>query len=114
VSKDDASLLPIPDFDHMTVGSVGSHIRSLDSTGVETLLRHEEQHTARAPVIALLRHRLDELHSGAEPSGGDPSGGSRPETSPGTPGGSRVMPDTQGPKVNPPSQGVPTNPAQPR
>src|SRR3954452_14087857 len=105
---------PIPDFDHMTVGSLGSHVRSLDIVGVETLLGHEEWHGAQAPVITILRHRLEELRSGAEPTGGDPAGADRPETSPGVPGGSPVQPETQGTKMNPPSQGVPTNPTQPR
>jgi len=112
--SDDTGPLPIPDFDHVTIGHLASHVRSLDAAGVETLLRHEQEHGARAPVVTLLSRRLDELRSGAQPTGGDPAGGTHPETSSGRAGGSPVHPETQGPKLNPPSQGVPTNPAQPR
>ena len=63
-----------------------------------------------APV---LRERLAELQAGAVPSGGDPAG-ARPEAASAAAGGSPVSPATQGPVINPPSHGDPTNPAQPR
>nr|WP_246314765.1 hypothetical protein [Kineococcus aurantiacus] len=86
-------------------------IRSLDAPGLQALLEHEEAHGRREPVLTVLRARAQQLADGAVPSGGDPAG-AQPEHAP--------APDAQGPSVvtgppvNPPSQGVPTNPAQPR
>ncbi|MFC8921883.1 hypothetical protein [Cellulosimicrobium sp. NPDC057127] len=105
--------LPVPDYDHLPVAALGHRIRSLDAGGVETLLAYERAHGDRLPVVQVLEQRLQELHDGAEPSGGDPSGVA-PEQAPPPSGGSPVSPQTQGPPQNPPSQGVPTNPAQPR
>lgn len=109
--------LPIPDFDHLPVGDLGHRIRSLPAGDLETLLAYEQAHADRLPVVQLLGVRLEEVRGGAELSGGDAAGlapslerepaGTAADPSP-------VAPDTQGPKINPPSQGVPTNPAQPR
>jgi hypothetical protein len=63
-------------------------------------------------VIAVLEHRLEQLRNGAQPSGG--ADAAMPETAGGADGGSKVSPATAGPVINPPSQGVPTNPTQPR
>jgi hypothetical protein len=60
-----------------------------------------------------MEHRLDELRSGAQPSGGDPTAPA-PERAPSAAGGSPVSPVTSGPPINPPTGGDPTNPAQPR
>jgi hypothetical protein len=104
--------LPIPDYDHLPVGSLASHVRSLDEEGVSALLSYERQHGARVPALQVLEARLDQLRSGAQPSGGDPT--SVPEAPPAPAGGSPVDPSTSGPAMNPPSHGDPTNPAQPR
>jgi hypothetical protein len=121
----DRDTLPIPDYDHLPLGSLESRIRTLDRSGLEALLTFESKHGDRAPVMNLFRQRLQQLDHGAKPSGGDPTGGTMPETgSAGSAGsapagaagsgGSTVSPQTQGPPVNPPSHGDPTNPAQPR
>jgi hypothetical protein len=55
--------LPLPDYDHLPLGSLTTRIRSLDVGDLQTLVQYEA---------------------------------------------------TSGPPVNPPSQGDPTNPAQPR
>lgn len=104
--------LPLPDYDHVPVGSLGPRIAPLDRSAVETLLAYERAHGNRAPVVQVLESRLTELAEGAEPTGGSP-GGATPENR-SAPGGSPVEPTTEGPRINPPSQGVPTNPSQPR
>ncbi len=104
--------LPLPDFDHIPVGTLPSRISALDADGVQRLIDFEEAHGNRLPVLEVLRHRHEALARGAEPSGAVEQ--SMPEVASGAPGGSPVGPATAGPKINPPSQGVPTNPAQPR
>jgi hypothetical protein len=105
--------LPLPDYDHLPVGSLGDRIRSLDADQVGQLLAYEEAHGNRLPVTEVLRHRLDGLREGAARSDGDPMAAT-PESPLGEPGGSVASPATEGPPVNPPSHGDPTNPAQPR
>ena len=105
--------LPLPDYDHLPVGSLEGRIRSLDADQLEQLLAYEEAHGDRLPVVQLLRTRIEAVRDGAPLSQGS-TDAARPET-PGAPeGSSPVSPTTTGPPVNPPSQGVPTNPAQPR
>lgn len=106
--------LPIPDYDHLPIGGLTSRIRSLDEAGVQTLLDYEKAHGNRAPAMTVLQNRLNSLKQGAQPSGGDPAAVPTPEAPPGAPGASKVSEATTGPPVNPPSQGDPTNPAQPR
>ena len=106
-------MLPLPDYDHLALGSLTSRIRSLDVAGVETLLGYEKAHGNRLPVVTVLENRLTSLHEGAESSGGDPAAAAADD--PGqTAGGSKVSEATSGPPVNPPSHGDPTNPTQPR
>jgi hypothetical protein len=104
--------LPIPDYDHLPVGSLATRIRSLEPEEVDALLAYEQAHGDRVPVVQVLRRRLEQLAAGSEPTDGDPNA-PEVEVSPAA-GGSVVSPQTEGPKINPPSQGVPTNPAQPR
>ncbi|MCZ2837219.1 hypothetical protein [Modestobacter sp. VKM Ac-2985] len=105
--------LPLPDYDHLPVGSLTSRIRTLDVDGLQTVLAYEKSHANRVQVVSAMNHRLSELQSGAQPSGGAPDG-TQPEAAPAPSGGSPVSEATTGPTINPPSQGVPTNPAQPR
>ena len=104
--------LPLPDYDHLPVGSLASHLSALTEDDVARLVSYERAHGNRLPVLQVLEHRLEALKGGAEPSG------SLPETLPeiGGPvgGGSKVSPQTSGPPINPPSHGDPTNPTQPR
>jgi len=110
----DRSSLPIPDYDHLPIGSLESRIRTLDEPGLEALLTHESQHGDRAPVMNVLRRRLQALRGGAKPSGGDGGAGAMPEAQRRAEPEPKASPATEGPPQNPPSQGVPTNPAQPR
>lgn len=105
--------LPLPDYDHLPVGSLEGRVRSLDSEQLADLLAYEEAHGNRLPVVQVLRTRLDAVRDGAPRSDGDPLAAT-PEVQHAPPGGSPASPQTEGPPINPPSQGVPTNPAQPR
>ena len=105
--------LPLPDYDHLPVGSLTSRIRTLDVDDLQTLLTYEKAHANRIQVVQAMSHRLGELTSGAQPSGGDPAA-AQPEHAAAPAGGSQVSTATSGPPVNPPSHGDPTNPAQPR
>ena len=105
--------LPLPDYDHLPVGSLISRIRTLDTGGLQTLLEYEQGHANRIQVVSAMQNRLNGLKEGAQPSGGDPAavGADAP---PPAAGGSPVSEATSGPPMNPPSHGDPTNPAQPR
>ena len=105
--------LPLPDYDHLPIGSLESRVRTLDADGVQALLDYERAHGDRLPVVTVLEQRLASLREGAEPSGGDPAAAT-PEVEHAPQTGSHVKPDTQGPPQNPPTGGDPTNPAQPR
>ena len=105
--------LPLPDYDHLPVGSLEGRIRSLDADALQQLVTYEESHGNRLPVVQVLRARLDAVRGGAELSAGA-ADAATPEAQ-GAPGtGSGVSPETTGPPINPPSHGDPTNPAQPR
>jgi hypothetical protein len=105
--------LPLPDYDHLPVGSLVSRIRTLDATGLQTLLDYEKGHANRIQVVSAMQTRLTSLKDGAQPSGGDPAAVT-PEAAPAPAGGSPASAATSGPPVNPPAHGDPTNPAQPR
>ncbi|MFI8194274.1 hypothetical protein ACIF8T_37035 [Streptomyces sp. NPDC085946] len=105
--------LPLPDYDHLPLGSLQHRIRTLDETGLSQVLTYEEAHGNRLPVVEVLRARLQELREGAQPSGGSPHAPA-PEHAPPADTGSQVSPVTSGPAMNPPSHGTPENPAQPR
>ena len=113
MSPNDRTDLPIPDYDHLPVGDVAHRVHALDAAGIEALLSYEREHGARQPVITVLENRRTQLEQGAKPSTGSadaPSAAAPPPPQ----GQSPVSPATEGPVINPPSQGVPTNPAQPR
>jgi hypothetical protein len=98
--------LPVPDYDHLPVGSLAHRIRTLDADGVSTLLDHERAHADRVAVVQLLEQRLDALRSGdAEPSGGDPAG-AQPEHAPPAAGGSPVTQTEQTDNNQPLRHGV--------
>ncbi len=105
--------LPLPDYDHLPAGSLAHRIRALDADGLATLLEYERQHGNRVPVISVLEARQNELDAGAEPTAGSPDSFA-PEKSPGPPAPRSIDQTTDAPTINPPSQGDPTNPAQPR
>lgn len=105
--------LPLPDYDHLPLGSLSSRVRSLDEDSLSALLAYEREHGSRLPVLQMLEARLEAVRSGADLSSGSPSAVT-PEAAPPPAGTTAVSPATSGPPINPPSQGDPTNPAQPR
>jgi hypothetical protein len=105
--------LPLPDYDHLPLGSLTTRIRSLDAGDLQSLIEYERSHADRVQVVTVMENRLAALREGAQPSGGDPTAPT-PEAAPAPDGGSPVSAATSGPPINPPSHGDPTNPAQPR
>ena len=111
--------LPLPDYDHMTLGSLRGRLRALSVDQLVTIRTYEKSHADRLPVVTMLDNRIAKLatDSAATPSG-PVSTSPAPEqlASAGAGGsGSGVSPaTTDAPPVNPPSAGDPTNPAQPR
>ena len=105
--------LPLPDYDHLPVDGLTSRIRTLDAAGLETVLEYERAHANRLQVVTIMENRLSALRQGAQPSGGDPAAAAADDPVHAA-GGSKVSEATTGPVMNPPSQGDPTNPAQPR
>ncbi|QKV71845.1 hypothetical protein HUT13_26005 [Streptomyces harbinensis] len=102
--------LPIPDWDQQPAGSLPHRIRSLDSDGVRTLLRHEESHADRPAVRQVLTARLEELVSGAEPASGGENEPS--DAASGSRHGSPVDPATAAPPRHDPPHGNPRQPGE--
>ncbi|MDN0199118.1 hypothetical protein [Streptomyces sp. S.PNR 29] len=104
--------LPLPDYDHLPIGSLESRIRSLGVEEVEELLAYERSHADRLPVTELLSSRLEQLQAGAQPTSGDP-GALRPEQAEGH-GGSPVSPATSPQPFSPPPHGTPDQRGKPK
>ncbi|MPY60857.1 hypothetical protein [Streptomyces spongiae] len=105
--------LPLPDYDHLPIGGLESRVRALTADEVEELLTYERAHAHRVPVTELLSARLEQLHSGAEPTSGDrgavrPEGSGRPRT------GSPVSPATSPQPHSPPPHGTPDQRGRPK
>jgi hypothetical protein len=109
----DHDQLPLPDYDHLPVEGLTSRIRTLDAQGLQTVLEYEKAHANRLQVVTVMENRLSALRDGAQPSGGDPAAAAADDPSHASTT-SKVSEATSGPPINPPSQGDPTNPAQPR
>ena len=105
--------LPLPDYEHLPVEGLTSRIRTLDADGLQTVLAYEREHGNRLQVVTVMENRLSALRDGAQPSGGDPAAPAADDPAHAATT-SRVSEATSGPPVNPPSQGDPTNPRQPR
>jgi len=105
--------LPLPDYDHLPMGSLTHRIRSLDAAQLETLLTYEREHGDRVPVVQIIEARLAAVRDGAPLSSGSPSTATA-DVAPSPEAPATVSPQTAGPVINPPSHGDPTNPAQPR
>lgn len=101
--------LPLPDYDHLPVGTLPTRITGLAEADVAQLVSYEKAHGNRLPVLQILEKRLQDLQGGAAPSG--PQVPTTPEMTGGAPATSQPA-AASGPAVNPPSHGVPTNPSQ--
>lgn len=108
--------LPLPDYDHMTLGSLRGRLRSLTVEQLVQVRDYEKAHASRLPVVTMLDNRIAKLATdqAASASQAPPGASAAPEKREPARGGSRVSPRTGGPAQNPPTGGVPTNPAQPR
>ena len=53
--------LPLPDYDHLPVQGLISRIRTLDATGLQTLLDYEKAHADRLAVVTMLENRIANL-----------------------------------------------------
>lgn len=104
--------LPLPDYDHMTLGSLRGRLRSLSTEELVQVRDYEKAHANRLPIVTMLDNRIAKLATdpGATPSGGDPAAVAAPEKAQARPkGGSKADPASGGRAATPP-----TNPAQPR
>jgi hypothetical protein len=66
--------LPLPDYDHMTLGSLRGRLRALTVEELVQVRDYEKAHAHRLPVVTLLDNRIAKLatDAAAEPSpGGD-------------------------------------------
>jgi hypothetical protein len=63
--------LPLPDYDHLHVGSLTSRIRTLDLADLTTLLAYERAHANRFQVVTFMQTRLAGLKKAAENAEGE-------------------------------------------
>ena len=57
----DKADLPLPDYDHMTLGSLRGRLRSLDVEQLVVLRGYEKAHADRLPVVTMLDNRIAKL-----------------------------------------------------
>jgi hypothetical protein len=69
--------LPLPDYDHLPVGTLPSRISGLEEPEVAQLISYEKEHGNRLPILQILEKRLHDLQGGAVPRG--PHSPSTPE-----------------------------------
>ena len=101
-SVPDHDELPLPDYDHLTLGALRGRMRSLDLPQLVQLRQYEQTKANRLPVVTMLDNRIAKLASDptAPLSSGDVSGPSTKAASLASPtkgsktGGSKVTPAT--------------------
>jgi hypothetical protein len=72
----DADELPLPDYDHMTLGALRGRLRSLDMQQLVQLRDYEKSKADRLPVVTLLDNRIAKLANGeSAPTGSAPEAG---------------------------------------
>jgi hypothetical protein len=99
--------LPLPDYDHMTLGSLRGRMRSLDLPQLIQVRDYEKAHADRLPIVTMLDNRIAKLAndptaplSGSSPAdaGDPPAKGKRGKGK----GGSKVTPNTASDAANNP------------
>jgi hypothetical protein len=65
--------LPLPDYDHMTLGTLRGRLRSLDMQQLVQLRDYEKSKADRLPVITLLDNRIAKLANGESTPTGAPA-----------------------------------------
>ncbi len=107
--KDD---LPLPDYDHMTLGSLRGRLRSLSLAQLGQVRAYEKEHADRLPVVTMLDNRIAKL--AADPSAapvGAPSTAPAPEQQAAAGGGgSKVSPSTAATPSGPATDSAPSRP----
>lgn len=89
--------------------------KRLSTPALEKVVAYERAHDHRTPVLAVLEQRLEELHTGAEPSGGDPGAPTPAEVFPPRGGGaSKASPQTAAEPDKPAPHGVSGHRSEPR
>jgi hypothetical protein len=86
--------LPLPDYDHMTLGSLRGRMRSLDLPQLVTLRDYEKAHANRLPIVTMLDNRIAKLAT--DPTAPLSGGGTAPKK-PAKRGKGKVSPDTAAP-----------------
>lgn len=93
--------LPLPDYDHLTLGSLRGRMRSLDLPQLIQIRDYEKAHANRLPIVTMLDNRIAKLAT--DPTTPLSGGGQTPEEKAGTPGGSKVSPQTADPAASTPT-----------
>ena len=57
----DASVLPVPNYDGLSLPSLRARLRYLDADQLRLLVRYERSHAGRADVVAMFERRLAKL-----------------------------------------------------
>jgi hypothetical protein len=69
----DHSELPLPDYDHMTLGALRGRLRSLDMQQLVQLRDYEKSKADRLPVVTMFDNRIAKLANGeSRPTGATP------------------------------------------
>ena len=88
--------LPLPDYDHLTLGSLRGRMRSLDLPQLVAIRGYEKAHADRLPILTMLDNRIAKLAS--DPTAPlSPGGGADPAVPVPADGGSKVSPVTAAP-----------------
>ena len=93
--------LPLPDYDHLTLGSLRGRMRSLDLPQLIQIRDYEKAHANRLPIVTMLDNRIAKLAT--DPTTPLSGGGQAPEERSGTAGGSKVSPQTADPGASSPT-----------
>jgi hypothetical protein len=85
--------LPLPDYDHLTLGSLRGRMRSLDLPQLVQIRDYEKAHANRLPIVTMLDNRIAKLANDptAQLSGGGAAGSDQGGKAK---GGSKVSPTT--------------------
>jgi hypothetical protein len=102
---------PVPGYDGLSAGEIAHRIRSLPAAELAALLRYEQAHADRAPVVQLITARQAELAAGSTPS---PGGQGPPDLHGPASGGSAVGPTPSAQPFSSPPHGTPYQPGKPK
>ncbi len=58
-------ILPVPNYDQLSVASLRARLRVLDATQVHVLLDYEKAHEGRPAVVTMFERRLAKLSDGS-------------------------------------------------